>query len=399
MADRDGAPQARCVARAGGSGDERGLSADQRAGAEGDQDLVADISGTVPQQTSVPASRTERALGSAQSILDADSGADGNGRPRAADRVCECGEPAGRARRRPAERSGDSPGARRRTCGNRSPAADRKLSPRGRRRGGGPGGRVVDRGAALEDAAVRSGGANALGRARRAGHRVRFRGCGADGDSLRPRPGAAIHAPRPHHHAQGRIGQRGRRHRARALQERPRRRAGRSFGAAPRRRRAVCAQPVQPQIDRSRLRRRPTPEFLDRSIAQRLSAPARRVAVRADANRAVDAAAGARRGAVGDFVAHRQQLEQHGQSGGLQGEGGRGHEPEHRRGRSRLLRHHGTGAGCRARVHAARHDGRAEGRGHQRDDGQVLLRRTTVRSAATSAGAAATRPTSRLSGS
>ena len=95
--------------------------------------------------------------------------------------------------------------------------------------------------------------------------RVRVRGGAADGAPLRPGAGAAVDAARARVDAEGRIGQRRGRHRARAVPKRARRRAGRAVGAAARRRRAVRAQPLQPQ-DASTPASRPTSSSASRSI-------------------------------------------------------------------------------------------------------------------------------------
>ena len=77
-------------------------------------------------QAPVPAPGPERPIGSPPAVLDADSRADGHGRPGAADRVRERRQPAAGARRGAAEGSGDPPRARREPRRHRPPAAGRK---------------------------------------------------------------------------------------------------------------------------------------------------------------------------------------------------------------------------------------------------------------------------------
>ena len=193
----------------------------------------------------------------------------------AADRLRQRREPAARARRRAAEGSGDPPGDGRDPRRDRPAAAGRELRALGRRRDPRARHRVVDGDAAAEDAARR----------RRRCRRCRRLPICASPRSRSPwrcvtailfglAPALSVHPPGPDLDAQGRSRQRGRRHRPRAVPQGAGGRAGRAVGAAPRRRRAVRAQPLQPENAQPRVRGRSAAGLLDQPVAERLPARA-----------------------------------------------------------------------------------------------------------------------------
>ena len=344
MADHHGEAEAWRVARTGGSRDERDLPPDQRAGAEGNPDGIAVLQGALPLEASVPAPRSEGTIRSAPAVLDADSRADGDGRPRAPDRLRERRQPASRARRRAAEGSGDSHGARREPRRRRPSTPGRKPRPGGHGRRARHRGRVVDRLAPAQNIALRRSVAHALGHSRRSRRRVRAAGLGPHRRAVRAGAGAAVDASRAHVHVEGRSRQRRRRHGSRAIPQRTRRRAGRIVGAAARRRHAVRAQSLQPEDAQPGVRGGSAARLLSRSVAERIFARAIDRLVSAIAGAVVAIARCALRDRVGDPVDDRQQLEQHGHSGGLSAEGRRRHEPRRQCGRAGLLRDARTAA-------------------------------------------------------
>ena len=132
LADGDGAPQAGRVARRRREAAMNvALPPDQRAPSSKEMpDASQSFHERFLAKHLVPAPRPQGAIGSATAVHDADPGADGHGRPRAADRVRERREPAAGARRRAAEGGGDPPGARRRARRDRAPAPGREPGAR-----------------------------------------------------------------------------------------------------------------------------------------------------------------------------------------------------------------------------------------------------------------------------
>ena len=217
-----------------------------------------------------------RALGYPQSVLDADSRADGDGRPRAADRLRERRESAARSRRRAAEGGRDPAGARRRrgaivrqrlieslllACGRR---AARHLAFAWWT------GTLLSRCCRSTTAPARL--CRRTGHAR---HRVRDRRGVGHGAALRPC--ACLQSTRPaltstlKDEAGSVVGGTGH---AR-FRKGAGRRAGRSLGAAARRRGTVRAKPLQPEDAEPRLRGRQAARLLGQPVAQRLLARAR----------------------------------------------------------------------------------------------------------------------------
>ncbi len=114
LAHRRRPAEARRVGGAGRGGAERGVPPAERAGNQGDADRgERAVPPQFRDQASFAAAGRQGRVRAAAAVLDADPGADGDGRSRAAHRLCERGEPAARPRRGAAEGSGGAARARR----------------------------------------------------------------------------------------------------------------------------------------------------------------------------------------------------------------------------------------------------------------------------------------------
>ena len=172
---------------------------------------IGHLQDAVLQEDAHAPARRARHLGPARPVGHAAAGADGDGRPGAADRVRQRGEPAADARNLAAQGNRGAAGAR------RGPAAPGATAPRGEPRalaGGrarGPADRVLGGGGAHPGLAVQRRDPHVVGRAGLAGRPLHSRALGDLRCGLRARAGAPREPGRPRAGAQERGDVRGRR--------------------------------------------------------------------------------------------------------------------------------------------------------------------------------------------